>query len=211
MGEYPAKEVQSFIQQVCVGDKEGARKSLEKIELLLATRKLRPVYRQYCCYKLLSTFLTTMQENKIEIKDEETDALMAFRSPTRLFELLRETADKCCDFVTATVATSNMRMRKELVSYVDENLTDCGLCLLSAADHMNVSIYAVSRLFKEATGVGFKEYVIQKRLEMAYKLLKDTRTSVTEVARAVGIENTKYFSEMFKKYYGKSATQIRSK
>ena len=209
-GEYPVKEIQYLLQKVCVGDKERALRSLDKIEVLLATRKLRPSYRQFYCYKLLSAFLAGMKENQIAIETDEVDALMAFRNPTRLFEMLHVTVAKCCDAVATAVASSNARAQTELIAYVNDNLTDSELCLLSAADHMNMSIYAVSRLFKEGTGVGFKEYVTSKRAEMAYKLLKTTKDSVADIARAVGIENTKHFSVIFKRYYGISATQVRS-
>lgn len=62
-GEYPAKEVQYFVQRVCVCDKVEALKSLEQIEIIFAIRKYPPVYRQYYCYKLLASFLTGTREN----------------------------------------------------------------------------------------------------------------------------------------------------
>ena len=209
-GDYPVKEIQYFLQQVCVGDKERALQSLDKIEILLATRKLRPTYRQFYCYKLLSAFLAGMKENQITIDTEEIDALMAFRNPSRLFEMLHGTVAKCCDSVASSVESSNARAQTELIAYVNDNLMESELCLLSVADHMNMSIYAVSRLFKEGTGIGFKEYITSKRLETAYKLLKTTKDSVADIARTVGIENAKHFSAVFKKYYGISATQVRS-
>ena len=73
-----------------------------------------------------------------------------------------------------------------------------------------MSIYAVSRLFKEGTGSGFKEYVINKRLERAMELLTTTDTPVGEIARSVGFENSTYFSTAFKKHYGISPTQLRN-
>lgn len=209
-GDYPVKEIQYFMQQVCVGDKARALKSLEKIEVVLATRKLRPAYRQYYCYKLLTTFLTGTKDNQITVPEEEMDALMAFRNPSRLFALLRDTVSNYCDMVASAVAISNARTQRELLAYVDENLTNCELCLISAADHMNISTYAVSRLFKEGTGIGFKEYVTSKRLELAYKMLRTTKDSVGDIAKAVGFESAAYFSTAFKKYYTVSPTQVRN-
>lgn len=208
-GEYPAKEINYFMQQVCVGDKPKALEALEKIEVMLETRKLPPNYRQYYCYKLLMTFLNGTQDNQIPVPKEEMDALLAFRSPSRLFVLLRDTVSNYCDNVATAVAISNARTQRELLEYVDENLTNCELCLISAADHMNMSTYAVSRLFKEGTGIGFKEYVTSKRLELAYKMLKTTKDSVGDIAKAIGFESAAYFSTAFKKYYAVSPTQVR--
>ena len=209
-GDYPVKEIQYFMQQVCVGDKTRALESLEKIEVVFATRKLRPVYRQYYCYKLLSTFLTGIKNNQIAVSNEEIDALMAFRNPSRLFALLRDTVGNYCDKVTSAVVISNARTQRELLEYVDENLTNCELCLIAAADHMNLSTYAVSRLFKEGTGTGFKEYVTSKRLELAYKMLRTTKDSIGDIAKAVGFESAAYFSTAFRKYYTASPSQVRN-
>lgn len=158
-GDYPVKEVQYFVQKVCTGEKEKALESLEKIEIILAVRKLRPAYRQYYCYKLLTTLLTGIKDNQVSIPEEDIDALMTFRNPTRLFALLHGTVEKYCDTVASTQEINSAKLQMQLLDYVNENLTNCELCLMSVADHTNMSIYAVSRLFKEKTGVGFKEYV----------------------------------------------------
>lgn len=208
---YPAQEVQYFIQRACLGDEEEALRSLEKIEVIFALRKYPPTYRQYYCYKLLISFLTGLRENQITVTPEQTEALMAFRNLPKLFALLRETTSECCNQVETVEENSNAQLQKRLLEYVEENLHNCELCLTSAADWLNISTYAVSRLFKECTGMGFKEYVTAKRLDQAYKLLKSTSDSISDIAKAVGIDNTKYFFTLFKKHYGQSPQQMRGK
>jgi AraC-like DNA-binding protein len=209
-GDYPVKEVQYFVQQVCTGDKEKALETLEKIEVILAIRRIRPAYRQYYCYKLLSTLLTSVKENLISIPEEEIEALMTFRNPTRLFALLRETVEKYCDSVASSQEINSAKLQMEMLEYVDTNLTHCELCLMSVADHMNISVYAVSRLFKERTGMGFKEYITSKRLEMAYRLLRTTSDNVVNIGKDVGFESASYFSTVFRKKFGMSPVQARN-
>lgn len=209
-GEYPVKEVQYFVQQVCTGEKEKALESLEKIEVILAIRRIRPAYRQYYCYKLLTTLLTSVKDNQVPIPEEEIDALMTFRNPTRLFALLRNTVEKYCDTVASTQEINSAKLQMQLLDYVNENLTNCELCLMSVADHMNMSVYAVSRLFKEKTGVGFKEYITSQRLETAYRLLRTTSDNVVDIGRDVGFESASYFSTAFRKKFGMSPVQARN-
>lgn len=208
-GDYPAKEVQEFVQQVCIGEKEKALESLEKIEVLLAIRKIRPAYRLYYCYKLLTTLLTGVKDNQVPIPEEKIDALMTFRSPTRLFALLRETIERYCDTVSSAQEINNAKLQMQLLDYVNENLTNCELCLMTVADHMNISTYAVSRLFKEMTGIGFKEYITSQRLDMAYRLLRTTSDNVVDIGRDVGFENASYFSASFRKKFGMTPVQAR--
>jgi AraC-like DNA-binding protein len=206
---YPTKIVHDFLQYIYIGDESNALQMLDVIDNYYASRKYRAGHRQYYDYKLLSVYLQGMKENMIELPTEEIDGLLAFRNHTNLFELLRESASRCCSRIQAATEQTNLDMQKKLLQYVNEHMTDIGLCLSSAADELNTSIYVVSRLFKEGFGVGFKEYVISKRLEMARELLIATNHSVMEVARAAGFENATYFSTAFRKNFGLSPSKYR--
>ena len=52
-------------------------------------------------------------------------------------------------------------------------------------------------VFKDVTGVGFKEYVTNVRLAEARRLLLSTDLSVAEVARAVSYTNLHQFYRVF--------------
>ena len=144
------------------------------------------------------------------IPEEEIEALMTFRNPTRLFALLREAVEKYCDAVASTQEISSAKLQMELLDYVNANLTKGELCLTSVAEYMNMSVYAVSRLFKEKTGTGFKEYITSQRLELAYRLLRTTSDNVVDVGRNVGFESASYFSTAFRKKFGISPVQARN-
>jgi AraC-like DNA-binding protein len=68
----------------------------------------------------------------------------------------------------------------------------------------------VSRLFKEVTGKGFKDYVVEKRLEYGHALLMTTQKSIVEIAAESGFESSSYFSIVFKQKYGVPPTKYRS-
>ncbi len=92
-------------------------------------------------------------------------------------------------------------MHSYLLDYVNENFCNSALCLNAVADHMNASIYAVSRAFKERTGVGFKEYITGKRLEYACTLLQTTDHTIWEIATQCGFENATYFTTVFRRKF----------
>ena len=75
---------------------------------------------------------------------------------------------------------------------------------------MQTSIYTVSRIFKEATGTGFKEYITQKRLAYACHLLETSQISVAQIAADCGFENANYFTTVFKNEYGIPPSKYRS-
>ena len=105
--------------------------------------------------------------------------------------------------IASNLATTSAR------NYIEENFNNKNLSLSSVADHLNTSVYVVTRLFKETTGKNFKEYVMDKRMEYAGMLLKTTSHKVTEISGMAGFENAEYFSSLFKMKYGMTPTQYR--
>ena len=74
---------------------------------------------------------------------------------------------------------------------------------------MGLSPSHLSRTFKEKSGTGFAELLVQVRMEKASEMLSDVRCKSYEVAYEVGYDNPKNFSRAFKTYYGKSPSEYR--
>ena len=118
------------------------------------------------------------------------------------------------DFTPETAAMEEQLLPSSLhgclLEYVDENCYNSALCLTSVADHLNTSIYAVSRAFKDITGIGFKDYITTRRLQHACQLLADTDETISEIAIQSGFENATYFTTVFKHEYGIPPTKYRA-
>ena len=65
------------------------------------------------------------------------------------------------------------------------------------------------RLFKQQYGCAFQEYLLGRRLQWAYGLLRSSRRSVTEIAYEAGFNSHAYFCRCFKKRYGITPLQAR--
>lgn len=66
-----------------------------------------------------------------------------------------------------------------------------------------------SSAFKEKTGKRFVDYRTQIRMEAARQQLCIPSKTVTQVAAEVGYSDYSHFSNVFKKYYGKTPAQFR--
>ncbi|WP_405205015.1 helix-turn-helix transcriptional regulator [Aquimarina sp. LLG6339-5] len=73
------------------------------------------------------------------------------------------------------------------------------------------SISTFRRDFKSKYGISPKKWLIERRLEKASLLLKDTNDSVTSIARQVGYENTPHFIKTFQKKFNISPKQFQIK
>jgi two-component system response regulator YesN len=74
--------------------------------------------------------------------------------------------------------------------------------LEEAALALSVTPQYLSKVFKEDTGMTFKEYMTELRLEESKQLLKRGDYSIKEICFKVGYNDTSYFIRAFKKYEG---------
>lgn len=73
--------------------------------------------------------------------------------------------------------------------------------------HLSESRFA--HLFKQATGMAPKQYLLKVKVDTACRLLSSTSLSVTEIAETVGIDDLNYFGRLVKKQTGKTPKQLR--
>jgi PAS domain S-box-containing protein len=66
-----------------------------------------------------------------------------------------------------------------------------------------------SRMFHQATGANFRQFVLQKRIEKSSELLQTSEHQIKEIAYSVGFHDTAYFTRVFRKHVGTSPTKYR--
>jgi two-component system, response regulator YesN len=84
------------------------------------------------------------------------------------------------------------------------------LPLAGLAQEVGMSKYHLSHRFRETTGVTFRSYLLQARLERSKVLLTDTPASVTEVAHTVGFNDLARFDKLFKRHTGLTPSAYRA-
>ncbi|AWV98374.1 helix-turn-helix domain-containing protein [Arcticibacterium luteifluviistationis] len=96
----------------------------------------------------------------------------------------------------------------EVLLFIHENYdSDLSVRKLASIVHHNEDYF--SRLFLKFIGVRPLVYINRVRIERAQHLLLFSDLSINEIGYKVGFENRTYFSKIFKKLSGKSATAYR--
>jgi len=90
---------------------------------------------------------------------------------------------------------------RPVLAYVEEHCQE-RVTLGDVAEVVHLSPSRVRHLFRDVSGVGFKEYTTRVRLAEAKRLLLSTDLSVEEVAHSIGYTNLHQFYAVFRRYFG---------
>ncbi|MFP5111531.1 response regulator transcription factor [Bacillaceae bacterium C204] len=93
--------------------------------------------------------------------------------------------------------------------YIDTHFHKIDLSLQEVSDAIGISPAYLSRLLRQDLGASFIDYLSQKRIQHAIKLLNDPTVKIYEVAEKVGYKGQHYFSTVFKKVLGLSPLEYR--
>lgn len=89
----------------------------------------------------------------------------------------------------------------QILDFLDAN-NNKTLTNKDIAEHFGYHQNYLSQLFKKKTGYSLHHYILQSKMEAAAKLLLKGNTTLQIICDELGIRDTKYFSRLYKKYYG---------
>ncbi len=97
---------------------------------------------------------------------------------------------------------------QETARYIYENF-DQDITLEKASQIAGMRDTYFSRMFREITGFGFKEYLTNVRIQQSVKMLTTGNLTITQIALACGFADGNYFGDAFKKSTGLSPREFR--
>jgi AraC-like DNA-binding protein/CheY-like chemotaxis protein len=95
-----------------------------------------------------------------------------------------------------------------VLPYLEENYRE-KITLSDAARVCAMDPFEFSRSFKREHGVTFRDYMIHMRIAAAADMLRNSRSSVLDVACSVGFNDHSHFSRLFRRYMGVSPSVFR--
>ena len=97
---------------------------------------------------------------------------------------------------------------RRLIDFIEENL-DRDLSLEALAAEVNISPLYLPRAFKSAVGQSTHQYVLQRRVERARKLLGNSDMPIAEIALSSGFSSQSHLSNWFLRFVGVSPATYR--
>ena len=122
--------------------------------------------------------------------------------------LMREMFRGYCRLVRKHSLASLSPVVQKAVLLIDADISR-DLTLSALAGETGVSAGYLSAVFKKEMGKTLTDYVKEKRMQKARKLLETTHLQIQTVAGHCGIMDVQYFSKMFKKETGMTPQEYR--
>ena len=109
---------------------------------------------------------------------------------------------------TKMVSAAHARLAKEVCRYLTEQM-DRKVTLNMLAETFHVSATLIKNCFKDVYGVSVYSYIRTQKMEKAAVMLRETEKQVTEIAGALGYDNSSKFAKAFKDVQGVAPVAYR--
>ena len=107
-----------------------------------------------------------------------------------------------------SLKTNNARIRR-VVQYINDNYTK-KFTLKELASVAEVSEEYLSRLFRKETSITLKEYIQERKVAAACRLLKGTNNDLVIIADFLSFSSQSHFQKVFKSYKGVTPMEYRT-
>ncbi len=98
--------------------------------------------------------------------------------------------------------------KRQILDFIESHL-DRALTLQQLAETVHLSEYHFARMFKVSFGVPPHQYVTERRLNQAARLLQDRNLTLAEIALRCGFSSQSHFSNRFKAFYRVTPASFR--
>lgn len=131
-------------------------------------------------------------------------------NPRELLKILKSVEEKhACQDQDQDQKPHNLLVKKA-ETYIEAHYGE-KISVKEIAESLYVTPNYLSDLFKRHTGKNISVYITEVRLEKAKEYLTIPECNVASISERVGISNSRYFSNLFKKKYGMTPSDFRNR
>ncbi|TYS40772.1 response regulator [Bacillus infantis] len=201
--------LESFIQSF---EERSLERILEEYELLF--KELKYTYdKQFilnqCLELLIKLGLLVSKWDKHFKISVGYGQLEKCTSIDELQDFMKKVIIQIKDHLYEEMSENNIGIVEQAKKIIEQQYDNPDLSAQYMADKLDVNVSYLSRTFKKETGENLINFVTEKRMQMAQKLLDTTDLKTNEVAKRVGFIDARYFGQVFKKFMSTTPSQYK--
>ena len=128
----------------------------------------------------------------------------------RLLTFFAEQLSTLCNQIMMERKNAEPPLVQKAREYIDKHKHE-ELSLAAVAAAAGASVFHFCKVFHKSTGLKFTDYVSRVRVEEARTQLLNPNRRISEVAYDVGFQSLTQFNRTFKRVYGQSPSEFRSR
>lgn len=212
--DYPVELEKRLFEQVEQGDVNGAMVSARSFFSWMRENNssdLMDIRLKVLEFVLWAEKLGFSKGGRVYHFSDRKDYLPEIMGKSDLTELENWFLNKITDVCQLIIGNQQNKAQgtiEQAVNYIRSNYQK-DISLVDVSRQVNASPYYFSKIFKEATGENFIEYLTNLRMVKAKELLTQTDCSIKEICVKVGYSEPNYFSRSFKKNVGVTPTEYK--
>ncbi len=105
----------------------------------------------------------------------------------------------------------NKRLIQKACKMIEEEYSNEDFSMNTIAERLNISYGYLCTIFKQITNENFMDYLLRVRMQNAKCYLLESKYKIYEIADLVGYNSARYFTLVFRKYYGMSPSDYVKK
>ncbi|MDO7904999.1 response regulator [Paenibacillus sp. JX-17] len=201
--------------------KVGSRDEVENLVNLLLPEEqpLQVSVEDYRVYwlEMFTVLLKVIRETGLsheEVFGDSTHPLLEINRFTNIQEAKRW-FEIICSRITGCIANDRQfgyrRLVEDAKTYIHQHYADNDMSITVLCNHLHISAGYFSSIFKKETKMTFVSYLMQLRMDTAKELLSSSDLKAFEIAEQVGFADPNYFSFCFRKTFGMTPKEYRSR
>ncbi len=213
---YPVEVEKNLIYNVLEGNLEKCEDILSNIfhvnfaELSLDKFNIKDF--KFAITATVKRILKQINETPEEIFGKDVIIYLELNGASEVAEIeqsVRRIVSEIVRYIQENSKNKKRVITQNIIQYIDENYQS-DISLSDVAAHFCLSEGHIGRLLKNDLNISFKQYLNERRIEVAKQLLlSDENHSVGEVAVMVGCNSAMTFIRMFKKHTGISPGEFK--
>ena len=207
---YPVRHLLLLSESIKQGNRDLAQKTLDEISALYQVNEHSLFYEYSVCADIVNNVMKTASEIGINDFNLNFKRLNIHGGVCKLCADLSETVAGICAQVFELRNLNKNKRIQDALDYISDNFHKNDLSLDLLSNMLSVSVSRLSSMFKNAVGIGFKEYIIMLRMEKAKTLLRNTNMNVAQISDSIGYINPSHFIKIFKDYEGMTPNGYRN-
>lgn len=209
--QYPFELEKQLLNNLLVGNDEGCSVLEEKFfDLILDPQSgLSDIQIKNYVYQLQNAILKRMSSLPIALRLSDSAALDGIQTGSDLREWFSTFLSTALEEINKKNMQNENILLQNILQYIDENFLSEDFNLNSISYHFNLNRNYLARMIKEQSGYTFNDYINQKKVELAKRLLSDRSLTVESVAHQCGFTYAHYFIKIFKNLEGVTPGQYR--